>query len=78
MYIASHNPPPPTHTHAHTHTHTHAHTHAHTQSLVNEVELARIQNYSKQTEAAFNNGDYARSTELWSQTEDVIEAVSRV
>ncbi len=45
---------------------------------MNEAELARIQNYSKQTEAAFNNGDYARSTELWSQTEDVIEAVSRV
>ncbi|XP_064406192.1 retinoid-inducible serine carboxypeptidase-like isoform X2 [Halichondria panicea] len=45
-------------------------------SLVNEVELARIQNYSKQTEAAFNNGDYARSTELWSQTEDVIEALT--
>ncbi|XP_064406187.1 retinoid-inducible serine carboxypeptidase-like isoform X3 [Halichondria panicea] len=45
-------------------------------SLVNEAELARIQNYSKQTEAAFNNGDYARSTELWSQTEDVIEALT--
>ncbi len=42
------------------------------------MELMHILHMANETESAFNNGDFAKSTQLWSATEDLIESVSEL
>lgn len=41
-------------------------------NLLDEMDLQKVMNISKATIDAFNAGDFARSTELWGQTEEII------
>lgn len=51
-------------------------THTHkTQSLLNEVELEKVQKVANRTQEALDEGKYAEATQLWGEAEDVIESV---
>ena len=69
-------------THTHTdcvaRTHAHTHTHTHTQSLLNQVQLTKVQKVANETQEALDNGNYLDATNLWSEAEDVIESVCDV
>ena len=45
------------------------------QSLLNEVDLQRVQLVANMTEQALKDGQYAQATELWDQAEGLIEEV---
>ena len=60
------------------HVHTHTRTHAHTQSLLNGVQLTKVQEVANATQEALDNGNYIDATNLWSEAEDIIESVSNV
>lgn len=51
-------------------------THLCVQSLVNEAQLAIIEDEARKTQSAFDQGQFTKATQLWSATEDVVEEVS--